>query len=74
MLLRVISVISLILFMLLMLSGAEVDIALYRSVLVFLILFAILYISIFLLNVVKGDDPENIKFSGGGQAESQGDS
>lgn len=74
MLIRLISVISLILFMLLMLSGTQVDIALYRSLLVFLILFAILYITIFLLNVVKGDDSENMKLSGGGNTESQSES
>lgn len=53
MLLRLITVISLILFMLLLISGAQIDVALYRSILVFMILFSVVYVSIFLLNVIK---------------------
>ena len=53
MLLRLISVISLILFMLLLISGTQIDVALYRSILVFMILFSVVYVSIFLLNVIK---------------------
>ncbi len=53
MLLRIITVISLIQFLLLMVSGENMNIALYRSLLVFLILFSLVYISMFLLNVVQ---------------------
>ena len=53
MLLRLITVISLILFMLLLISGTQIDVALYRSILVFMILFSVVYVSIFLLNVIK---------------------
>ncbi|NGP87381.1 hypothetical protein [Fodinibius halophilus] len=53
MLLRIITVISLIQFLLLMVSGASVNIALYRSLLVFLILFSLVYISMFLLNIIQ---------------------
>ena len=55
MLIRLIMVISLILFLLLLLSGISMEVALYRSVLVFMILFSIVYISIFLLNVIRGN-------------------
>lgn len=53
MLLQLISVISLLLFMLLMISGVHIDVALYRSLLVFIGLFSVIYISIFLLNIVR---------------------
>ena len=53
MLLRIIAVISLIQFLLLMVSGESMNIALYRSLLVFLILFSLVYISMFLLNIVQ---------------------
>ena len=56
MLIRLITVISLILFMLLMISGVNIDVALYRSILVFMILFSIVYISIFLLNVLRDNE------------------
>lgn len=55
MLIRLITVISLILFMLLMISGVNIEVALYRSMLAFMILFAVVYISIFLLNVLRED-------------------
>ncbi|MCP9291877.1 MULTISPECIES: hypothetical protein [Gracilimonas] len=55
MLIRLITVISLILFMLLMISGVNIEVALYRSMLTFMILFAVVYISIFLLNVLRED-------------------
>lgn len=55
MLIRLITVISLILFMLLMISGVNIDVALYRSLMAFMILFAVVYISIFLLNVLRDD-------------------
>lgn len=75
MLIRLISVISLILFMLLMLSGANIDIALYRSMIVFMSLFAVIYITIFLLNVVKENQSENMTMSGstGGNTKAKGD-
>lgn len=53
MLLRIITVISLIQFLLLMVSGESINIALYRSLMVFLILFSLVYISMFLLNIVQ---------------------
>ena len=68
MLIRLISVISLILFMLLMLSGANVDIALYRSMIVFMSLFAVIYITIFLLNVVKENHSDNMTMSSSGSS------
>lgn len=58
MLIRLISVISLTNFMLLMIAGMSVQIAIYRSVLIFLVLFAIVYLSIFFLNVIK-ENPKN---------------
>ncbi|SMO95654.1 hypothetical protein [Gracilimonas mengyeensis] len=77
MLIRLISVISLILFMLLMLSGANIDIALYRSMIVFMSLFAVIYITIFLLNVVKENHSENMTMSssgsGGGNTKAKGE-
>ncbi len=56
MLLRLILVISLLLFMLLLISGVQIDVALYRSLLVFMGLFTVMYLSIFLLNVVRDND------------------
>lgn len=53
MLLRLVSVISLIQFLLLMVSGESINVALYRSLLVFLILFSLVYLSIFLLNIIQ---------------------
>ncbi len=61
MLLRLIMVISLLLFMLLMISGISIEVALYRSILVFMILFSVVYISIFLLNVIRGNSQSNPK-------------
>lgn len=64
MLLRLVTVISLIVFVLLMISGVSTNIALYRSLIVFLILFSIVYLSIFLLNIVQEND-KAISNSGG---------
>lgn len=36
-----------------MISGESINIALYRSLLVFLILFSLVYLSIFLLNIIQ---------------------
>ena len=54
MLIRLISVISLFQFMLLLLSGTDTSEALYRSILVFTILFTVVYLGIFFLNIIKG--------------------
>ncbi|MEX2600498.1 MAG: hypothetical protein WD355_02540 [Balneolaceae bacterium] len=56
MLLRLITIISLIKFMLLLISGTSLEIALYRSLIVFLILFTVLYLTIYLLNVIRDSD------------------
>jgi hypothetical protein len=58
MLIRLISVISLFQFMLLLLSGADTSEALYRSILVFTILFAVVYLGIFFLNIIRGTAPQ----------------
>lgn len=76
MLIRLITVISLLLFLLLLLSGVKIDVAIYRSMVAFMSLFAVVYISIFLLNVVKDNkssDNMTMSGSGGGQGNSQGD-
>jgi phosphoglycerol transferase MdoB-like AlkP superfamily enzyme len=54
MLIRLISVISLFQFMLLLLSGTDTSTALYRSILVFTVLFAVVYLGIFFLNIIRG--------------------
>ena len=65
MLIRLITVISLILFMLLMISGINIEVALYRSMLAFMVLFSIVYISIFLLNVLRdGEQSGNMPSTG----------
>lgn len=53
MLFRLITSISLLIFALLMMSGTQVDQALYRSLMVFLILFAGFYLTIFFINVIQ---------------------
>lgn len=53
MLIRLITVISLFKFMLLLISGTNPDVALYRSILVFMILFAVIYLGIFFLNIIR---------------------
>lgn len=76
MLIRLITVISLLLFLLLMLSGVSVEVAIYRTLVAFMSLFAVVYISIFLLNVVKDSDSSDnmtMSGSGGGQSNNQGD-
>jgi hypothetical protein len=68
MLLRLILVISLLLFMLLLISGVQIDVALYRSLLVFMGLFSVMYLSIFLLNVVRDSkNAEKIPVGGNNQ-------
>lgn len=53
MLIRLITAISLLIFALLMMSGTQVDLALYRSLIVFLILFAGVYLTIFVINILQ---------------------
>ncbi|MCC5915476.1 MAG: hypothetical protein JJU46_13965 [Balneolaceae bacterium] len=60
MLLRLITVISLIKFMLLLISGMDMEVALYRSLIVFMILFTVVYMTIFFLNVIR-EKPEGEK-------------
>lgn len=75
MLLRLITVISLILFMLLMLSGVQIDVALYRSLMAFMVLFSIIYLAIFLLNILREDDnhDKSLSTSGGPNTQTKGD-
>lgn len=69
MLIRLISVIALIQFMLLLISGANVNIALYRSLLVFMILFAAIYLTIFFLNIIQQTpETENATATDGGSS------
>ena len=56
MLLRIITVISLFIFLLLMISGSQIEVALYRGIISFMILFSGVYLTIFLLNVIKDDN------------------
>ena len=68
MLLRLILVITLLLFMLLLISGVQIDVALYRSLLVFMGLFSVMYLSIFLLNVVRDNkNAEKVPIGGNNQ-------
>jgi len=53
MLLRLITIISLFIFMLLMIAGTHLQVALYRSVLVFATLFTVIYLAIFFLNIIR---------------------
>lgn len=53
MLLRLITIISLFTFMLLMIAGTHLQVALYRSVLVFAVLFSVIYLAIFFLNIIR---------------------
>jgi hypothetical protein len=76
MLMRLITVISLIVFLLLLLSGAQLDVAIYRSMVSFMSLFAVVYLTIFLLNVVKDNNSDNMTMSGsggGGNTKSKGE-
>jgi cell division protein FtsI/penicillin-binding protein 2 len=76
MLLRLVSVISLIQFLLLMVSGESINTALYRSLLVFLILFSLVYLSIFLLNIIQASKAVSGKSAateGGSQPQNKSD-
>lgn len=55
MLLRLISVISLINFLLLMVSGMDIGTAIHRSLIVFMLLFTVIYLTIFFINIIKGN-------------------
>lgn len=66
MLIRLITVISLIQFILLMISGVSVNVALYRSILVFMILFTVVYLAVFFLNIIQNDpNPEGSSVTDG---------
>lgn len=73
MLIRLISVISLFQFMLLLLSGADTSEALYRSILVFTILFAVVYLGIFFLNIIRGTAPQAQTQSAGSDVNGNGE-
>lgn len=53
MLLRLIAAISLLVFALLLMAGAQIDLALYRTLIVFLVLFAGVYLSLFFINIIQ---------------------
>ncbi|REL38663.1 hypothetical protein DYD21_01560 [Rhodohalobacter sp. SW132] len=55
MLIRLITVISLFKFMLLLIAGSNPDVALYRSLIVFMILFTVVYLGIFFLNIIQNN-------------------
>lgn len=60
MLIRMITVIALFQFMLLMISGTNTEVALYRSILVFMVLYTVVYLSIFFINIIRHNpDPEH---------------
>ncbi|TVQ66290.1 MAG: hypothetical protein EA360_06620 [Balneolaceae bacterium] len=60
MLLRLITIISLINFLLLMIAGMSTETALYRSVLIFMVLFGVVYLTIFFLNVIR-ENPQSTR-------------
>ncbi len=53
MLLRLISAIALLFFALQLISGSQIDEALYRGLIVFLLLFAGIYLSIYFINIIQ---------------------
>lgn len=53
MLLRFISSVSVLLFALLLMSGSQVEVALYRSLIAFLILFTGTYLAVFAINILQ---------------------
>lgn len=53
MLLRLMTIISLFNFILLLISGTAIETALYRSLLVFLALFTIVYLAVVVMNMVR---------------------
>jgi|GEM_PF-682154 flagellar basal body-associated protein FliL len=71
MLIRLISVISLFQFMLLLLAGTDTSVALYRSILVFTVLFAVVYLGIFFLNIIRGSSMQSQTSSADSNGEQQ---
>ncbi len=72
MLIRLITVISLILFMLLMISGIQIEVALYRSMVVFMVLFAVVYLTIFFLNILRDNEKrEHMTVTDGGNQKNE---
>lgn len=61
MLFRIISVVSLMTFLLLSTNGAAMETALMRSGAVFMILFTVMYISIFFINIIQTPVKEHAK-------------
>ena len=59
MLLRLITIISLIKFLLLMISGMDIGTAIYRSLIVFMLLFTIVYLTIFFINIIRETPNDN---------------
>jgi hypothetical protein len=55
MLFRLITIITLIKFLLLMISGMDIGTAIYRSLIVFMLLFTIVYLTIFFINIIRED-------------------
>jgi len=71
MLIRLIPVISLFQFMLLLLAGTDTSVALYRSILVFTVLFAVVYLGIFFLNIIRGSSMQSQTSSADSNGEQQ---
>lgn len=59
MLLKLITVISLINFLLLMISGMDIGAAVHRSLIVFMLLFTVVYLTIFFINIIKDSSDSN---------------
>lgn len=55
MLIRLIANLSLFKFMLLLISGSNPDVALYKSILVFMFLFTVVYLGTYFLNSIRGE-------------------
>ena len=53
MILTIILIISLVTFALLLLTGLTISMALYRSLLVFMILFAVFYFSMYMIKLIR---------------------
>lgn len=58
MLLRLTLIISLINFILLLLNGSAIDRALHRSLLIFMILFAVIHLGFLLFNLIQTSIPD----------------
>lgn len=74
MLIRLITIISLFTFMLLMISGTRMETALYRSILVFAVLFSVIYLTIFFLNIIRDSGNERAALPEAGQAHAREES